>query len=58
MSVKCPNCDATNTLDSQFFNKCASPFSLSVDPSVTKTLETPAKGLSVGSFFAERYEII
>jgi len=58
MSVKCPNCNTTNTQDSQFCKKCASPLSLSVDPSVTKTLETPAKGLSLGSLFADRYEII
>ncbi len=58
MSIKCPNCDTTNSQDSQFCKKCASPLSLSVDPSVTKTLETSAKGLSIGSFFADRYEII
>jgi serine/threonine protein kinase len=58
MSVKCPNCDSDNTSDSQFCKKCGTPLPFSADLSVTKTLETPAKGLALGSTFAGRYQIM
>jgi serine/threonine-protein kinase len=58
MSVKCPSCDTENTSDSQFCKKCATPLPFSGDISVTKTLETPAKGLALGSTFAGRYQIV
>jgi serine/threonine protein kinase/Tfp pilus assembly protein PilF len=58
MSVKCPSCDTKNTSDSQFCKKCATPLPFADDISVTKTLETPAKGLALGSTFAGRYQIV
>ncbi len=58
MSVKCPSCDTENTSDSQFCKKCATPLLFAGDLSVTKTLETPAKGLALGSTFAGRYQIV
>jgi serine/threonine protein kinase/Flp pilus assembly protein TadD len=56
--VKCPKCDTENTSDSQFCKKCATPLPFPGDISITKTLETPAKGLTLGSTFAGRYQIV
>jgi serine/threonine protein kinase/Tfp pilus assembly protein PilF len=58
MSIKCPKCNTENTADSQFCKKCATQLDSFGDFSITKTLETPAKGLSLGSTFAGRYQII
>jgi len=58
MSVKCPKCGTENTSDSQFCKKCATPLPFAGDLSITKTLETPAKGLALGSTFAGRYQIV
>jgi serine/threonine protein kinase/tetratricopeptide (TPR) repeat protein len=58
MSIKCPKCETENTSDSQFCKKCATPLPFAGDLSITKTLETPAKGLVLGSAFAGRYRIV
>jgi len=58
MSIKCPKCETENTSDSQFCKKCATPLPFAGDISVTKTIETPAKGLAMGSTFAGRYQIV
>jgi len=59
MSIKCPKCDTENTQDSQFCKKCATPLPIEkVQPSFTKTLETPVSELTRGTLFADRYEII
>jgi serine/threonine protein kinase/Flp pilus assembly protein TadD len=58
LGIKCPECKTENTSDSQFCKKCATPLPFSADISVTKTLETPAKGLALGSSFAGRYQIV
>ena len=57
MSIKCPKCQTGNPSDSKFCKECATPLPFPVDLSVTKTLETPAKGLALGSTFAGRYQI-
>jgi serine/threonine protein kinase len=57
LAIKCPKCDTDNPSDSKFCKECASPL-LSPEPSVTRTLETPAKRLTGGSDLAGRYEII
>jgi serine/threonine protein kinase/predicted ATPase len=56
--VKCPRCQTENPSDSKFCKECAEPLTLIGIPSVTKTLETPAEGLTRGTLFADRYEII
>lgn len=58
MSVKCPKCQTENTSDSRFCKKCATPLPFPSDLFVTKTLESPAKGLAAGSTFAGRYQIL
>jgi serine/threonine protein kinase/tetratricopeptide (TPR) repeat protein len=60
MTINCPKCQFENSSDSKFCKECGTqlfpPEEISV--SVTKTLETPIKRLSIGSVFAERYEVI
>ena len=58
MPIECPQCGTENTSDSQFCKKCATPLPFHGDLSATKTLETPAKGLALGSTFAGRYQIV
>ncbi len=59
MATTCPKCNTENTQDSQFCKKCATPLPIEkAQPSLTKTLETPAEELTRGTLFAERYEII
>ncbi len=58
--MKCPKCQFENTSDSKFCKECGTrliPFEDS-RLSLTRTLETPVEGLSRGSLFANRYEII
>jgi len=58
--MKCKKCHFENPQDSAFCNKCGTKLSeldgLSV--SVTKTIETKGEGLTRGTTFAGRYEII
>jgi serine/threonine protein kinase/tetratricopeptide (TPR) repeat protein len=54
VAIECPKCQFENPDETLYCGKCASP----LDPSVTKTLETPAKGLDLGSTFAGRYQIL
>jgi serine/threonine protein kinase/tetratricopeptide (TPR) repeat protein len=58
--MKCKKCQFENPQDSAFCNKCGTKLSelegLSV--SVTKTIETKGEGLTRGTTFAGRYEII
>ncbi|NIM57499.1 MAG: protein kinase [Candidatus Aminicenantes bacterium] len=56
--MKCPNCDFENPDDSIYCSKCSAPLKHSEEISPTKTLETPAKGLTKGTTFASRYEVI
>ena len=58
--MKCPKCDTFNSEDSQFCKKCATSLTgdARVQPSFTKTLETPSKGIIPGTTFAARYKVI
>ncbi len=58
MEVKCPECQFENPDDTIYCGKCAAPLKSAEDIGVTKTLETPAKGLTVGATFGGRYQII
>ena len=56
--MKCPKCHFENPKDTMYCGKCASPLKPSEEISPTKTFETPAKGLTTGTTFASRYEVI
>jgi serine/threonine protein kinase/Tfp pilus assembly protein PilF len=60
VTVKCPKCYSDNPDTQKFCGECATPLAASEDiqSSLTKTLETPAKGLVLGSTFAGRYQIV
>jgi serine/threonine protein kinase len=60
VAIQCPKCQFENTTDSKFCKECGTQLLNAGDfqPSVTKTLETPPKGLVLGSTFAGRYQII
>ena len=58
MSVKCPKCQHENPDDAIDCGKCSHPFKPSEDISATKTLITPGQGLTEGTTFASRYEVI
>ncbi len=59
MSVKCPKCHSENSGTQSFCGNCGTQLESSKDiPSVTKTLETPVQKLTVGTTFADRYEIL
>lgn len=58
--MKCPKCHSENTDTAKYCSECATslPYSEDIQPSFTKTLETPIEELSRGTLFADRYEII
>ena len=58
MTTQCPKCNTKNPDDSKFCKECASPLKPSTDVSVTKTLKTPAKGISKGTIIAGKYQIL
>jgi len=58
MSIKCPNCQFENPDDSINCEKCSAPLKPLEEFSATKTFMTPAKGLTSGTTFATRYEVI
>jgi serine/threonine protein kinase/Flp pilus assembly protein TadD len=58
MSIKCPKCHYENPDDTLYCGRCKTPLKPLEEISVTKTLETPAKGLTSGTTFATRYEVI
>jgi len=57
MAVKCPKCHSDNTDTARFCSNCAAPLQ-EIPVAHTKTIETPIEGLTTGSTFAERYQII
>ncbi len=58
MTNKCPKCNTDNPDDTIYCGKCATPLKLPEDISITKTLQTPSKGVRIGSTFADRYRIV
>ena len=58
MGIKCPKCHFDNPDDTLYCGKCSALLKPSEEISPTKTLETPAKGLTSGTTFASRYEVI
>ena len=52
--MKCPKCHFENPDDTLYCGKCASQLKSSYDISPTKTLETPAKGLTTGTTYYVR----
>jgi len=60
MAVKCPTCNTDNPDTQQFCGNCGTHLTSSEDiqPSFTKTLETPVTRFAIGSIFAGRYEIL
>jgi serine/threonine protein kinase len=58
MAIKCPKCHFDNPDETVYCGKCATPFPSSKEIPVTETLELPAEGLTTGSTFAGRYQII
>ena len=58
MSIKCPKCHYENPDDTLYCGRCKTPLKPLEEISFTKTLETPARGLTSGTTFATRYEVI
>jgi serine/threonine protein kinase/Tfp pilus assembly protein PilF len=58
MAIHCPKCKFANTSNSKFCKECGTQLISIGDFSVTKTIDTPVKGLTRGTTFAGRYEII
>lgn len=60
MSAKCPKCQFDNSPDSKFCKECGTQLIPIEAPQVSKTmtLEAPTGGLTRGTLFAGRYEII
>jgi len=56
--MKCPKCHFENPDGTIYCAKCSTPLKPSEELSPTKTFETPAKGLTTGTTFASRYEVI
>jgi len=56
--IKCPKCHFEDPDDILYCGKCSTPLKPLEEISPTKTLETPAKGLTKGTTFASRYEVI
>jgi serine/threonine protein kinase/tetratricopeptide (TPR) repeat protein len=58
MGNRCPKCNTDNPSDSKFCKECATPLPGAGEVYFTKTMETPMEGLTTGSLFASRYQII
>jgi TolB-like protein/tRNA A-37 threonylcarbamoyl transferase component Bud32/Flp pilus assembly protein TadD len=59
--MKCPRCQFENPADSRFCNKCGTQILSPQGPvsfTQTVTIQTPLKELTVGTTFAERYQVI
>jgi len=60
VAIKCPKCHSENPETKQFCADCGTQLIPSEGPQVSKTLtlETQAEGLTRGTLFADRYEVI
>jgi len=58
MGIECSKCHFDNPDDTVYCGKCATPLLSSKKIPITETLETPTEGLTTGSTFAGRYQII
>ena len=58
--MRCPRCHAENPDDARFCGSCSSPLSSEARPTdaLTRTLETPVRGLVEGAIVADKYRII
>jgi serine/threonine protein kinase/lipoprotein NlpI len=58
--MKCPKCQTENPDTVKFCGECGTNITSAeeVQPSITKTIETPREELTTGSTFAGRYQII
>jgi len=56
MANKCPKCQTNNPDDVKFCGECGAP--LDADVIRTRTLNIPIPELTIGSTFAERYQVI
>jgi len=55
--MKCPKCHSDNPDTSRFCGNCATQLTQAGQPSLTKTLESPAYVLTKGSIIAGKYRI-
>ena len=60
MAITCPKCHSENPETKRFCADCGTQLGPPEGPSISKTmtLETPAEGLTRGTLFAGRYEVI
>ncbi len=60
MAIKCPKCHSENPDASRFCGNCATELTKDGEPpaSLTKTLQTPVRTLTKGTFIAGKYRII
>jgi hypothetical protein len=58
VTVKCPQCDFKNPDDTFYCGKCGASLQPIRDISVTKTLQTPARGFKKAAVIANKYKII
>jgi serine/threonine protein kinase/Flp pilus assembly protein TadD len=58
MATKCPKCQYENPDDAFYCGQCTAPLRPAEEISATKTFETPSTGLTSGTTFATRYEVI
>jgi serine/threonine protein kinase len=58
--MKCPKCQFENPSNARFCANCTTPLSPSeeIPVSHTETLQIPQKELTIGSTFAERYQVL
>ena len=58
MTIQCPKCQSENPDDSKFCKECGAPLKTSKKASVTKTFQTPLKGIHKETLIAGKYKII
>ena len=58
--MKCPKCNHNNPDNTRFCGKCGIPLKTdaSLSDSPTATVQTPFKGITRGTQFAGRYEVL